>query len=221
MTTTRTLAYRRSVEVDGVARQLFVASTAASDRMSDVVDQATWRLDNYRANPVVLTDHEYTAANVVGRGEVAVVPGVGLTLDVVKWSAKPYAQEIKQDVEDGVINAVSVGFRPGRRVSRSQLAKDDPAYMAEGYGEVYYDCELLEISIVAVPANPEAVAVRAASKLSAAEIADMVIDKLAQEPALRGMFADILAERSAPADDLSKLFQPAASPVGLSHLFPE
>ena len=155
------LAVRKSLTLDGVERQVFVASTASSDRMDDVIDQASWKLDNYRMNPVVLTDHDYRAGNVVGRGEVTIVEGVGLVLDVVKWSSKEYAQAVKLDVEEGIINAVSVGLRPGRRVARRSLPSTDPLYLAEGYGEVYYDCDLLEISIVAVPANAEAVAVRA------------------------------------------------------------
>lgn len=200
------LAIRRSLTINGVERQVFVASTAASDRMDDVIDQASWKLDNYRANPVVLTDHDYRAGNVVGRGEVSVVEGVGLVLDVVKWSSKPYAQAVKVDVEEGIINAVSVGLRPGRRVARRSLPSTDPLYLAEGWGEVYYDCDLLEISIVAVPANPEAVAVRAAQRASADDIADAVLDKLAHDPARRGMLLDMLAEPEAVPNDLSHLF---------------
>lgn len=200
------LAIRRSLTINGVERQVFVASTAASDRMDDVIDQASWKLDNYRANPVVLTDHDYRAGNVVGRGEVSVVEGVGLVLDVVKWSSKPYAQAVKVDVEEGIINAVSVGLRPGRRVARRSLPSTDPLYMADGYGEVYYDCDLLEISIVAVPANPEAVAVRAAQRASADDIADAVLDKLAHDPARRGMLLDMLAEPETVPNNLSHLF---------------
>ncbi len=202
----RVLAVRKSLTINGVERQVFVASTAASDRMDDVIDQASWKLDNYRANPVVLTDHDYRAGNVVGRGEVSIVEGVGLVLDVVKWSSKDYAQAVKLDVEEGIINAVSVGLRPGRRVARRSLPSTDPLYLADGWGEVYYDCDLLEISIVAVPANPEAVAVRAAQRASADDIADAVLDKLAHDPARRGMLLDMLAEPETVANDLSHLF---------------
>ena len=211
------LAVRKSLTLDGVERQVFVASTASSDRMDDVIDQASWKLDNYRMNPVVLTDHDYRAGNVVGRGEVTIVEGVGLVLDVVKWSSKEYAQAVKLDVEEGIINAVSVGLRPGRRVARRSLPSTDPLYLAEGYGEVYYDCDLLEISIVAVPASAEAVAVRAAQKASAEEIADALLDKLAQDPARRAIMRDMLAT----PDNVAHLFATddanEASP--LSHLF--
>lgn len=211
------LAVRKSLTLDGVERQVFVASTASSDRMDDVIDQASWKLDNYRMNPVVLTDHDYRAGNVVGRGEVTIVEGVGLVLDVVKWSSKEYAQAVKLDVEEGIINAVSVGLRPGRRVARRSLPSTDPLYLAEGYGEVYYDCDLLEISIVAVPANAEAVAVRAAQKASADEISDALLDKLAHDPARRAILRDMLAT----PDNVAHLYATddadEASP--LSHLF--
>lgn len=211
------LAVRKSLTLDGVERQVFVASTAASDRMGDVIDQASWKLDNYRQNPVVLTDHDYRAGNVVGRGEVSIVEGVGLVLEVVKWSSKDYAQAVKRDVEEGIINAVSVGFRPGRRVARRSLPSTDPLYVAEGYGEVYYDCELLENSIVAVPMNPESVAVRAAQKASAEEIADAVLDKLAHDPARRAIMLDMLANPDSVAHLFATDDANEASP--LSHLF--
>lgn len=197
-------AVRKSVTIDGVARQVFVASTAASDRMDDVIDQASWKLDNYRANPVVLVDHDYRAGSVVGKGEVQIVAGVGLVLDVVQWSSKEVAQAVKLDVEEGIINAVSVGCRPGRRVARRSLPSTDPLYMADGYGEVYYDCDLLEVSIVAIPANPQAVAVR-----SADDIADAILDKMAHDPARCAILRDMLAKSDAvaqPADDISHLF---------------
>lgn len=211
------IAVRKSLTLDGVERQVFVASTASSDRMDDVIDQASWKLDNYRMNPVVLTDHDYRAGNVVGRGEVTIVEGVGLVLDVVKWSSKEYAQAVKLDVEEGIINAVSVGLRPGRRVARRSLPSTDPLYLAEGYGEVYYDCDLLEISIVAVPANAEAVAVRAAQKASADEISDALLDKLAHDPARRAILRDMLAT----PDNVAHLYatDDADEDSPLSHLF--
>jgi len=210
-------ATRRPVTVDGVERQLFVASTDIVDRCDDIVDQATWKLDNYNANPIVLVDHDYEAGCVVGRGSVVVVEGVGLVLDVVKWSRKAFAQDIMNDVEDGIISAVSVGFSPGRVVSRRDLPEGDPR-KSDGYGCVYFDCDLLEVSIVAVPANPEALAVRAAHFAPDADaIAGSILDLLATDPNKRAMLRDLLAEPE-PAD-LSHLFPDAPKADGLIHLF--
>ena len=157
--------------VDGVKRVLFVASTGNPDRYADIVDQQTWRLDNYRANPVVLVNHDYSVQSTVGSGAVEVMDG-NLTLEVVKWSSKPLASEVKVDVDDGIINAVSVGFRPGRMIPRSQMPEEDPRRGERGY--VYYDCELLEVSIVTIPANAEALAAKTlrASDVVAALLSD-------------------------------------------------
>lgn len=200
-------AIRKAVTLDGVERQLFVASTDIVDRCDDIVDQGTWKLDNYNANPIVLVDHEYEAGCVVGRGSVQVVEGVGLVLDVVKWSRKAHAQDVMNDVEDGIISAVSVGFAPGRVVMRRDLPEGDPR-KSEGWGAVYFDCELLEVSLVAVPANPEALAVRSARSLKpdAEAVAGAVLDLLSADPSKRAMLRDLLTE---------------AEPTGTGHLFPE
>lgn len=199
---------------DPARKALFVASTDVSDRADDIVDQSSWKLDNYRANPLVLVDHDYRTTSTVGRGAVEVVEGVGLQLEVVGWSRKPLGVATQQDVEDGILNAVSVGFRPGRSVARKALPTEHPWYKAEGWGYVYYDCELLEISICTVPMNPEALAVRSAQRIDAGEIAEMLIDHLARDPASRGMLADVLAD---PPTDLTALYD---SPGDLAALFP-
>lgn len=142
---------------DGAKVKAFVASTETPDRYDDVVDQATWKLDNYRANPVMPTDHCYEVENLVCNGDAAVVDGK-LTVVPMNWSAKVYAQEVKADVDAGIIRAVSVGFLPGRAVQRRALPPEHRWFDAESWGYVYYDCELLEISFVVVPANCEALA---------------------------------------------------------------
>lgn len=203
-----------------VTRVAFVASTAVADRADDIVDQS-WRLTNYAANPVVQVDHDYSVEATVARGKVALVDGVGLVLDIERWSRKPAAQEIRQDVEDGVINAVSVGFRPGRAVARKALDPAHPYYKADGYGYVYYDNELLEVSIVAVPMNPDATAMRSASRLSSEDIADRLLENLASDPARRGMLAELLRDdgQGPPPqnDNINHLFGPEAD--DLEHLF--
>ena len=166
---------RSEVEPDKEPMIEFVASTAAQDRYNDVVDQS-WKLDNYRKNPVVLVDHDYQVESVVARGDVRVENGA-LILKVVQWGSSPRAAQVKADVLSGFLSSVSVGFRPGRSVSRASLDKESP-YYAEDYGFVHYDNELLEVSIVAVPANPEALAVRSAPSIDLAALVDQVADKV-------------------------------------------
>lgn len=202
-----------------VKRVAFVASTAIADRADDIVDQASWRLDNYAANPVVQVDHDYSVEATVARGKVSVIEGVGLVLDVVRWSRKAEAQDVRQDVEDEIVNTVSVGFRPGRAVARKSLDPAHPYYKADGWGYAYFDCELLEVSIVAVPMNPEATALRSADRVSATDLADDVIAAIAADPQRRGLLAELLSGEADPAPDpLSHLFGDDSA-ADLDHLF--
>lgn len=183
-------------EVDGAKRVSFVASTADVDRYGDIVDQRTWRLDHYRANPVIQVDHDYSTAATVARGRVEVRDGA-LMLEVERWASTGRAAEVRQQVEDGVLSAVSVGFRPGRMIPRSQLAKDDPFYEAASNGYVYYDAELLEVSIVAIPANPYALAAgvqagEVTGRITQDAVAEAVALALTMDPAYRRRMASLL-----------------------------
>ena len=60
----------------------------------------------------------------------------------------------------GFLNAVAVGFNPGEAIDRRSFADDDPRHNDRGY--VFRGNELLEISVVPIPANPEALALRSA-----------------------------------------------------------
>lgn len=161
----------------------FVASTNASDRYGDVVDQS-WILDNYTLNPVIQRDHDYRTAATVGRGEKVRVENGKLIVDI-KWGTDPASKEIAQKVKEGLINAVSVGFRPGRSILRSGLPTDHPYYADpkdNPYGRAYYDNDLYEISVVAIPANPEALAQRSVglSDEQLEQITNSVFSRLAK-----------------------------------------
>lgn len=165
----------------------FIASTAASDRYGDIVDQ-TWKLDNYKENPVIQVDHDYRASATVGRGVMVEVVENKLMVDV-KWGSDEQSKVIALKVKEGLLNAVSVGFRPGRSVLRSGLPTDHP-YYSDGkenpYGRVYYDNDLLEVSVVAIPANAEALAQRGFSPGQLQEVAELVFQKLASAKSLVG-----------------------------------
>lgn len=197
-------AVRRAVEENGRKRSIFVASTDTPDRYADIVDQATWKIDNYRANPVVQVDHDYRVESTVARGSVA-TEGGALTLEIDAWAETARAQDVRALVESGIVNAVSVGFRPGRMIPRSQMPPEDPRYGDRGY--IMYDCELLEVSIVAIPANPEALAARSLR---------FDLDALADQVAARLLTSPTYLAR--PTDGLSHLF-PEVEADGLAHLF--
>jgi len=157
----RLFLVKRAVgDAPSMERATFLASTAVSDRYGDVVDQASWKLANYVANPVIQVDHDYRTESTVGRALSAEVKD-GVLVVEIQWGKGARSQDIAQKVMEGLLNAVSVGFVPGHSMRRSEFPADHP-YYAEGHGMAYYDNELLEVSVVAVPANPDALAQRSA-----------------------------------------------------------
>lgn len=132
----------------------FVASTATEDRYSDIIAQEGWELSSYRKNPVILFNHD-SRALPIGKGEVEVVDGQ-LLLDVEFDMDDPLAERIARKVDNGFINAVSVGFNPISSTPRNELPTEHRYFGERGR---YFDrSELLEVSIVTIPANSEAIA---------------------------------------------------------------
>lgn len=120
-----------------------VASTAVEDRHGEVVEVDGWDLKNFKKNPVLLWGHQHeipaigVARNIRKDGEGK---KARLIFEPVFHEATEFARAIKAMVEDlGILNSFSVGFMP----------KDMD-------GNRYLNQELLEISLVNVPANPEA-----------------------------------------------------------------
>jgi HK97 family phage prohead protease len=138
----------------------FVASTDNPDRYGDVIDQKGWNLAAYKANPVVLYQHDHNSLPI-GRGAVRMAPE-GLVIDIEFDKADPRAAEIAGKAERGFLNAVSVGFSPLKAISRANLPVEHYAFSEDG-GSFYEKAELLEVSIVTIPANPDATAIAAKS----------------------------------------------------------
>lgn len=135
-----------------------IASTDSEDRYGDMVDQATWVLENYKANPVVLFGHN-TYGPVVGKAEVSVEGGklmAKLTFDTSQENEM--GRLMANQYANGFMNAVSVGFRSKKQVRRDQLPMTDHRRSDRGY--ILLENELLEISCVPIPANQDALAQR-------------------------------------------------------------
>lgn len=131
----------------------FVASTSGADRYGDIIEQRGWNLDAYRRNPVVLLNHRSDSLPI-GRGQVRHENGQ-LMIDVEFDQKDAQALEIERKARAGFIHAVSVGFNPIETISRADLPRDHYAYTDRG-GKYFKSAELLEVSIVTIPANSEA-----------------------------------------------------------------
>lgn len=154
----------RSVEV--------IASTEALDSHGDIV-KAFWDLTRYNKNGPVLWNHNIHESSPysfggsvrpedtmpVGKGSEVRVDKKQLvaTLTLVKGSAieEPFVDKLWRRIQQGVIKAVSVGFKPGQ-ITRVLNASGGTDHFELGSAE--RPNELREISFVPMGSNPEAVA---------------------------------------------------------------
>jgi HK97 family phage prohead protease len=119
------------------------ASTADTDRSGDVIVPDAWTkggLDNYRSNPIILFNHNYSKP--IGRAVELEVDASGLkiTCEISKSAGDAYGL-----IKDEVLTTFSVGF----------MIKDaDYNQATDGY--IIRDAELLEVSVVSVPCNQAA-----------------------------------------------------------------
>lgn len=125
------------------------ASTASLDRQGDVVLPDAFRssLDSFLSNGPIYWNHAEMSdalAKPIGRAVSAKILSDGLYIKA-KWARHAEAREVKDLVDDGIVKSLSIGFRP----------RD--ARKGEGGSNVITDLELLEVSVVAIPANPSAV----------------------------------------------------------------
>ena len=171
---------------------LFIASTPVEARDGMIV--IGWRLESYAANPIVLFNHDDEDAPI-GKGE-AFIDGDRLMVRVHWDWEDPEAADIARKVKAGYLNAVSVRWRPGEVIARWRLPKEDPMYAEDGL--ICKDNELLEISVVTVPADPLALVVErgAGSDLDARIRAAVVAEVARIRPAL---LAEAVAEAQARA----------------------
>ena len=119
-----------------------VASTGIEDRHGEIVSVEGWDIKAFKNNPVLLWAHDHSQP-AIGTASKIWVEGSGkkakLMIEGVINEATDLAKAVKQLVTDGVIKTMSVGFRP-----------------MEMEGDTFTSQELLEVSFVNVPANPQA-----------------------------------------------------------------
>jgi HK97 family phage prohead protease len=133
----------------------FIASTSNPDRYGDIIAQDGWELDAYRRNPVVLLNHRADTLPV-GKGDVR-MDGENLLIDI-EFDTDEESQKVAGKAKRGFLHAVSVGFNPSKSIKRSDLSPDHKYYATKGM--FFQNAELLEVSIVTIPANSHATAAK-------------------------------------------------------------
>lgn len=181
-----------------------VASSEAEDRQGERVLQSGWQLKNFKDNPILLFMHDHTKP--IGKATRVWIDKMSnrLMFKGVISTATDVGRAAKQLMDEGILNSFSVGFRP--------LEMD---------GNVISKSELYEISLVTVPANPEARLV-AAKSLQDAGFGTEVIDEVVGREGDKDAIIEELKTELAKAYDTAALALEKAELAvkGLQHLNP-
>lgn len=152
----------------------FIGSNEKEDRDGDTISLDGWVIDNYMKNPVVHYGHDWGAVPIARTKRIWKDKNLRALMFEIEF---PTIEEISSNPDTpsehalrvdaiynmaklGYINAVSVGFRGLER----------EAIYAEGSNQIlgwyFTKQELMELSLVDIPANPDALAVMRSLKES-------------------------------------------------------
>lgn len=163
MSTTRKFAQasirKVSDDVETTRYIEFVASDNSRDSYKTVLPVDKWDLDRFNKNGVIGYQHAlYYSTNpdmVIGSGKAFVEDDqliIGVTFEPADLN--PIAEKLFRKVLHGTIKAVSVGFDP---IGEGAWGVGDEAAGKENQTFYFGGQELLEVSIVHIPSNKNAV----------------------------------------------------------------
>lgn len=164
----------------------FVASDSTRDSAGTVLNQDNWDLTRFNSNGIIGYQHKVYGGwddtdnpdNVIGKGHAYVEDGK-LMVDITfePKEINELAEKIYQKVLFGSLRAVSVGFLP---IGKGRFGEGADA-------ETYYFAgqQLLEVSVVNIPANPNALrkSMEAENDFLEAERKRFLEETKAEEPA--------------------------------------
>ena len=178
----RTKVYRSSTKVLDEARGIVsaIVSSESVDRDGDVIRAEGWSIDNFMRHPVLLSSHDYhSLRSQIGEWQSMEIRGtqmhgvarffIGRGNDEADW-----AFELAKEKS----LAFSVGFIPDMEKA-VPLSKSDPM----NGGMEFNGQELLEVSAVTVPSNPDA------------------LQRMVKSPNLQPVLREIAEERLGEAVD--------------------
>lgn len=148
--------------------QVSIASDSSEDRDGDVIKVEGWNLDNFSKNPILLWAHNPYSPPIGRVAEISVKRGKLLFIPEFDLEDE-FAKAIFNKYKKGILSTFSVGFQPVEWKEGEQ-------------GYIFEKQELLEISAVSVPANPNASVMRELEPVySLASIKGYKLDEEAQK----------------------------------------
>ncbi|KKN71744.1 hypothetical protein LCGC14_0418100 [marine sediment metagenome] len=129
--------YRSGYSVEG---KRVVATDFSKDRDGERIDPAGVDLRSFKKNPIMLFGHNHQQLPI-GTAESIRKSAHDITFEPLFSNATQLAREVAALWKEGVLKAVSIGFIP-----------------KEVEDNIFTKTELIEISVVNVPSNPNALA---------------------------------------------------------------
>lgn len=176
-------------ESDRVLR--FLGTDESEDRDGDIIMASGWDFANYLKNPVFLWCHNYEMLPLGRCVGIQQSPGTTGTSFDIKFASiselcpdnldhpsheAKFIETVYQAFRNQYLNAVSVGFI-GKKFDTRDDQPDTPQWMR---GSVFTEQELLELSAVSVPSNPNAlIQARTAKSMKPDQI--KILEKLFEE----------------------------------------
>lgn len=197
----------------------FVISTNTKDRHGEVINMKNWKLDTFNANPIVGYQHNVYGDNmclppnpddVLGKSKawLDMYKGKEALIASVEFEPKeinPLAEKVFRKVMFGSLNAASVGILP---VGEGKVEKD-----VNGNKTYFYDGqELIEWSIVNIPANPDA---RAKALKNQTESALVFVQRLLPDFGMKDLremrikdILDLIERKNVSPEELEEIVGP-------------
>ena len=164
-----------------------VASTEDSDRAWEIIKASWWDYSNFMKNPVIIANHVYKIENIVGKATSIYVKDNQLIIEWVFSESNPLGKLLADLYEEWMVKTVSVWFIPKWR--------------DEWNKRIITNAELLELSFVAVPCNPNALSLDQKSLL---EENWMLKDEESSSPSSEKNLSDEGVKDSTTENDIQK-----------------
>jgi len=140
----------------------FVASDGTRDSAGTVLNQDGWDLERFNKNGIIGYQHKVYGGwddtdnpdNVIGKGHAYVEDGkLMVDIEFEPKEINELAEKVYQKILFGSLKAVSVGFLP---IGKGEWGKGEEAVGGSKPTYYYAGQQLLEVSIVNIPSNPNA-----------------------------------------------------------------
>lgn len=148
-------AIKRADLADDVCR--FVITTDAIDRDGDIVEPKGLKFRDYLANPIFLWSHSFGAPPIGKCIAISLSPDAREVWADIKFAVKEsdFAAQVCRLYKGRYLNAVSIGFRVLQARPPDRFIPSRPD-LGQQCKRVITSANLLEISGVSIPSNPEA-----------------------------------------------------------------